>query len=630
MKTKLLSSGLLMLSALSFALSAPAEPAPIKLEVDATDAPRNLLHARLLIPAQPGKLTLRYPKWIPGEHGPTGPINDLVGLKFSAGGKPLDWQRDPDDMFAFHLNVPPGADAVDASLDFLLPAAGAYSAGVSSTAKLLDLSWNQVLLYPERTSSLKTAYSASLRLPDHWEFGTALPIRHASDSRIQFSTVSLETLVDSPVIAGEYFRTVDLSPGSKPGHFLHMVADAASDLEIKPEDIGHFRHLVSEANALFGAHHYTSYHFLLTLSDRVAHFGLEHHESSDDRVAEKFLTDEDTRRLGASLLPHEMVHSWNGKYRRPAGLATSDYSQAMQDDLLWVYEGLTTYYGNVLAVRSGLWTNADFRDDTAYNAATLDSQPGRDWRPLSDTTAAAQLLYEAPGEGASRRRRVDFYPEGVLIWLEADTIIRQQSKGRLSLDDFCRVFYGGESGPPKVIPYTLDELTGTLNTLAPYDWHGFFQKRIYEINPRAPLGGIENGGGRLAYTNRVTTALKSRESARKYADMSFSLGLVLHEDGQISDVIPGSPADKAGVGFSMKLIAVNSRAWTPDNLRAAVTSAITNHAPIELLIENSDYFKTYKVDYHGGEKYPGLERDPAKTDVFSEILKPLTPEPSAN
>jgi predicted metalloprotease with PDZ domain len=630
MKTESRSSLPLTLLALLFAASALAQTAPVKLDVDATDAPRNILHARLHIPAQPGKLTLLYPKWIPGEHAPDGPITDLVGLKMSAGGKPIEWRRDDEEMFAFNLEVPAGAGAVDVTLDFLMPPnSGEFSAGASATAKLVDLSWNQVLLYPKGVTVSDIQYAATLQLPIGWKFGTALPVAGSSGTRVQFAPVSLETLVDSPVIAGQYFRTIDLTPGGNTLQTLNLAADSAAALEIKPEDLRHFSHLVAEENALFGAHHYGSYHFLLTLSDHVAHFGLEHHESSDDREGEKYLTDEDQRKLSADLLPHEMTHSWNGKYRRPAGMVAPDFLQPMHDELLWVYEGLTDYLGNILSARSGLWTDENYREYLALIAARLDEQAGRKWRPLVDTTVAAQLLYFARPEGEALRRSTDFYPEGDLLWLEADTAIRQQSKGKSSLDDFLKRFHGGESGPPKVVPYTFSDVVAALNEVAPYDWREFFQKRIYAVNPRAPLGGIENGGWRLAYTNAVPDMLKTAESVRKFTDMSFSLGLVLNEDGGITDVLPGSPADRAGVGSAMKLVAVNGRRWTPEILREAVKEAKTNSAPVELLVENDDYFKTCRLTYHDGEKYPCLERDAARPDLLSEILKPLTPEPAA-
>jgi predicted metalloprotease with PDZ domain len=614
---------------LSFCAAALAQNSTITLEVDATDAPRNLLRARLHIPVQPGPLTLVYPKWIPGEHGPTGPITDLAGLQMSAAGHPVEWQRDAEDMFAFHLIVPAGAEAVDVALDFLLPPnTGEFSSGGSATAQLLDLSWNQVLLYPQGSKVGELPFAAALLLPEGWKWGTALALAgQAGGTRLQFAPVSLETLVDSPVIAGAHYRSIDLSPKADPPHELDIVADSAAALQITPANAGHFAHLVAETGALFGARHYRDYHFLLTLSDHVAHFGLEHHESSDDRAGEKYLTDEDDLTQGAFLLCHEMVHSWNGKYRRPAGLATPDFQQPMKGELLWVYEGLTDYLGIVLAARSGLWTNENFREYLALEAADLDGTPGRYWRSLADTTVAAQLLYFAREEGAAWRRSTDFYEEGDLIWLEADVLIRQQTHGVRSLDDFCRKFHGGQSGPPQVVPYSLQDVVAALNEIAPYDWDAFFQTRVYAPNPRAPLGGIEGAGWRLTYTNTVPAMLKIRESARKYTDMRRSLGLILKQDGYILDVIPGSPADKAGVGAAMKLVAVNQRRWTSEILRAAVKSAMTDTAPVDLLVENEDYFKTCHLDYHGGERYAQLERDPAKPDLLSAILKPLTTEP---
>jgi predicted metalloprotease with PDZ domain len=593
------------------------------LSVDATDASKGILHARLRIPVRPGALTLVYPKWIPGEHGPTGPITDLAGLKFSIAGAPLAWERDAEDMFAFHVEVPTGAKTMDVTLDFLLPQSpNDFTAGGSATTQLLDLSWNQVVLYPKGSKPGELLYTAEVKLPKGWKLGTALPVAHRSGDLVEFGTVSIEELVDSPVIAGAHFNELDLTPGARPAYKLNIVADSAAALEMKPEDRTNFMQLPREANALFGATHFRNYHFLLTLSDHVAHFGLEHHESSDNRMVEKFLTDSDSRELGASLLPHEMVHSWNGKYRRPAGLATADFEQPMKGELLWVYEGLTDYLGEVLATRSGLVTNKSFRDDLALAAAMLDHREGRKWRPLADTTIAAQLLYGSRGEWRSWRRDVDFYPEGALIWLEADVIIRQQTHGARSLDDFCRAFFGGESGPPKVVPYTREDVIAERNKITPYDWTHFFQTRVYDINPQAPLGGIEGSGWHLAYTNEPSETLKMSEGARKYTDLNYSLGFTLGEDGTTRDVIPESPAAKAGIAPAMKLVAVNGRRWTPEILREAVKSG-TNSAPLELLVENQDFFKICKVDYHEGEKYPVLQRDKSKPDLLTEILKPL-------
>ncbi|HEX9046767.1 MAG TPA: M61 family peptidase, partial [Verrucomicrobiae bacterium] len=594
--------------------AARAENAPIQLNVDATDAPRQLLHAQLHIPATPGPLTLFYPKWIPGEHLPGGPINNVTGLKFSANGQPLDWQRDAEDMFAFHLIVPAGADAVDVALDFLPNAGGgAYSDGVSSTPQILDLSWNQLLLYPTNTVPLQLIYRPTLNLPSGWKFGTALPIASVSSGQIAFAPVPLETLVDSPVMAGEYLHTVALTPDEPAPHFIHIAADNEADLDKLPPDREHFPRtirMVHETEALFGARHFRSYHFLLTCSDHLPHFGLEHHESSDDRVGEDYLTDDTARKLSAALLPHEMIHSWNGKYRRPAGLATPNFQQPMRDELLWVYEGLTSYYGNVVATRCGYQTNEDYCMGLAQNAAMLDHRSGRHWRSLADTTISASMLYSAAGAGINRRRGVDFYSEGDLIWLAADVRIRQQTHGARSLDDFARHFFGGNSGAPKVVPYVRADVENALNDIAPGDWHSFFQQRIYEITPHAPLDGITNSGWRLAYTNEVPELLKALESHHKFTDLNYSLGFSLGSDGGIGEILPGSPADRAGIVSGMKLIAVNERAWSAEIVRAAVRAAVTNSAAIALLVENNDYYKTFELHYHGGEKYPVLQRDP--------------------
>jgi predicted metalloprotease with PDZ domain len=598
---------------------------PIKIEVNAIEAPRKLLHARLTFPVKPGDLTLLYPKWIPGEHSPSGPVTDLTGVKMKAGGKPVPWRRDADDMFTFHVQVPEKATTLDVELDYLYaPSTSDFSSGASATAQLMVLSWNQVLLYPKGLPAAEIRYAPSLVLLPGWKFGTALEIARQSATSIEFAPVSLETLVDSPVIAGSHFLSIDLAPGTTPRQALDVVADSADALEIKPELEGHFKRLVAEAAAIFGAQHFRTYHFLLTLSDHVAHFGLEHHESSDDRSSERFLTDDDALMLDGFLLPHEMVHSWNGKYRRPVGLATPDFQQPMDGELLWVYEGLTDYLGILLAARSGIWTNDSFNEYLAYEAALLDVQPGRSWRPLSDTATAAQLLYFARKEGTAWRRSVDYYPEGDLIWLEVDTLIRQKTQGKKSIEDFCRKFHGGESGPPKVVPYKLEDVVAALNEVAPNDWRGLFQKRVYSTNPRAPFEGILASGWRVTYTNVQPAMLKSKEASEKLTDLSFSIGLTVKEDGYIEDVVPGLPAAVAGIAPTMKLMAVNGRHWTAERLRAALKDAVNSSEPIELLVENEEYYVTCKLDYHGGEKYPQLERDDSKPDLLGKILKPLT------
>jgi len=431
--------------------------APIELTIDATDVTRRLLHAKLTMQVTPGTARLSYPKWIPGEHMPSGPVTDVAGLKITAGGKVLTWRRDPVEVFIINVDVPQGVTSIDVTFDFISPPEqGSFSAGPSATSQLAMVSWNQVLMYPAGTPSDQLDFKTTLKVPQGWKFATALPIARESGNTIEFQPASLTTVVDSPVLTGRNFRSVDLSPGSAVPHYLNMASDNPAALEISDEHVAKIRNLVKESGALYGSRHYRDYHFLVTLSDHVAHFGLEHHESSDDRIAEMSFIEADQWRNAGSLLPHEMTHSWNGKFRRPAGLATPDYEKPMLGDLLWVYEGLTNYLGEVLAARSGIWSPEDYRQRLAMTAAQMDVTPGRAWRPLEDTAVAAQLLYGSRGDYTNLRRSTDFYPEGSLIWLEADTVIRRESRGAKSLDTFIQSFHGGPGGKPELKPYTAE------------------------------------------------------------------------------------------------------------------------------------------------------------------------------
>jgi predicted metalloprotease with PDZ domain len=616
------------LCALLLVIAGRASGAPVALHVDATDAPRRIVRTQMSFSAKPGKLTLLYPKWIPGHHSPSGPIADVVGLKVSASGKPLQWRRDPENMYAFDVDVPAGATGIDVAMEFFLPAG--KDAG-SVTENLLCLNWNEVLLYPAGAAAREIQYEAALKLPAGWNFGTALQRSRGdrADGAVMFSAVSLETLVDSPLIAGRFFRSVELTPGQDVAHLLHLVSDSAAALEIKPQDVAKLSRLIAESDALFGARHYRSYHFLLTLSDHIDAGGLEHHESSDNRTDEETLIDEDRFKLNMGLLPHELVHSWNGKYRRPADIATSDFQQPMKTELLWVYEGLTTYLGDVLTARAGITSDDLARQALALEAARLEHVRGRDWRPLADTAVAAQLLYGSGRAGPSRRRGVDFYPEGKLIWLEADVLIRQKTAGERSLDDFCRLFFGGETSGPKVVPYSYDDLLTALDKVAPNDWRQFFDARVRAVNRHAPLGGIEGGGWRLTFVERPGELLKSLEKARHFTDVTWSLGFSLGKEGELVDVVPDSPADRAGLAPGMNLVAVNGRKSTPELLRAAIKSAKPAGGPIELLVESNDFYKSCKLDHRDGERYPALERNEAMADVLSQVFKPRTAPPPA-
>jgi predicted metalloprotease with PDZ domain len=604
------------------ALAAPPLPAQssptISLTVDATQAPLKLVRSHIVMPARPGPLTLYYPKWIPGEHGPNGPIANVTGLKFSANGKTIPWRRDLLDNFTFHVEVPEGVDHLDIAFDYIEPSAsGAYTAGASATAKLEVISWNQNVLYPAGTPADQLTYEAKLILPDGWKFGTALPVANQSGNQATFKPVSLERLVDSPIIAGEYYRAIDITPpGESIHHEIDMAADSEAALAMPPEIKAGLINLVAESGKLFGARHYRDYHFLLTLSDHVAHFGLEHHESNDSRLPERVMLEPTGAFSVGGLLAHEFAHSWNGKFRRPADLTTPDYEAPMKTDLLWVYEGLTDYFGPLLAARSGLWTPEQYHDVLASISAALGpGRPGRTWRPLLDT-AVGQLGF---GRGwLNWRRGADYYDEGDLIWLEVATIINRESHGQKSIDDFAHSFHGGPNNGPEIKTYTLEEVVSALNSIAPYDWAAFFHEKLTSTSPDAPVDGIENGGWRVVYTDKPSRVPGRRGGAGD----AYSIGLQVGEDGSVTDSIVGGLAFKAGITSGMKVVAVNGRVYTRDLLNDAIKASKDSANPMVLLVIVDDYYKTCTIDYHGGERYPHLQRDESKPDYLDDLIRP--------
>jgi predicted metalloprotease with PDZ domain len=615
------------IAVLATAGTAVAAERRLTLTVDASDAPRRILHARETIPAAPGALTLRYPKWIPGEHGPNGPIIDVAGLVIKSGGHVLDWRRDDVDLYAIHLTVPAGADAVEAQFDYLAPAdRESYSSGTSTTAELLVLEWNLALFYPDGVGQRDLSVAARLVLPRGWGYGTALETaRHAGET-VEFKSVTLESLVDSPVIAGAFFRSLPLGTVDGVDHVLDVAADSEAALPDPPQ-IDAFRRLVVEAGALFGARHYARYHFLLALSDQVTHFGLEHHQSSDNRTRARFFLDDSAGKLAATLLPHEMVHSWNGKFRRPAGLVTEGFDKPMRGDLLWVYEGLTSYLGWLLATRAGLLPTDWSRDELAATAALMATRAGRQWRPLEDTAVAAQLFDRRSLEWQSWRRSTDYYPEGVLLWLEVDATLRARSGGKKSLDDFCRAFYGGPNRGPEVKPYSLDDVIAALQAIAPADWRRFFHDRVDVVAAAPPLGGLARAGWRLVYDDKPNVRLTAIEKHDKTSTLLYSLGFSVKEEhkvpGYVADVLPGSPAAKAGLGPGMYIIGVNGSKLTPDSLPDALKQSRRVKTPVELLVLNSERYQIIKIDYHGGARYPHLQQDKVAPDLLDELVKPL-------
>ena len=590
----------------------------IKLTIDATQAQEKILHTHMVMPVKPGPLTVYYPKWIPGNHGPTGPVGKIAGLTFTANGKALPWRRDLLDVYTFHLDVPVGVEQLDVALDYI------EFSNESATDKLVVIGWSQNVLYPAGIAAEKIIFKSTLRLPPGWKFGTPLPVEGAAGDEVTFKAVSLDSLVDSPVIAGEYYRAVDVTPSGEPIHHeIDLVADSAAALEMTPEMQKGFTNMVAEAGKLFGARHYRNYHFLLTLSDHVAHFGLEHHECNDSRIGERSLLTPEGRREVAGLLGHEFVHSWNGKFRRPADLSVPYFEAPMKTDLLWDYEGLTSYLGPLLAARSGLWTAEQYREDLATTAADMGpGRPGRTWRPLQDTAVAVPGQTFGRGGWTNWLRSVDYYPEGDLLWLEVATLIHDQTRGHKSFEDFARAFYGGPNQGPELKPYTLDDLVQALQSVAPYDWVGFFHDRLTATSPNAPVGGIEAGGWKVDYSEKPPESGGSSRLAPS-VNAVYSLGLRVGTDGSVQDSLFGGPAYKAGIAPGMRVVAINDRAFTPDVLHDALKASTKNDQPIRFLVLNDDYYRTCQVNYHGGERYPHLVRVEEKPDLLDELAKPL-------
>jgi predicted metalloprotease with PDZ domain len=596
----------------------------LSVDVDMSEAPRKIFTVHEVIPVKPGALTLRYPKWIPGEHSPSGTLDSLTSMFISANGQRLAWRRDLVDMFAINLQVPAGVSHIDIDFKFLSPlGGGSFGESTSATPHLAELEWNQVAFYPAGYSVSQITVKPSIRVPDGWKFATALERESEASGITHFVPVSFEKMVDSPLFTGQYVARIDLAPsGAVPVH-LNAFGDSAADVEVKPGQIEQHRALVRQAVALFGAQHYAHYDFLLAVSDSTGTFGLEHHQSSDDRLWAGFFTDPELYLSGSGLMPHEYVHSWNGKFRRPADLATQDYIQPMQDDLLWVYEGLTVYLGNMLTARSGLWTDEQYRDELAITAAQMDHTPGREWRSVQDTADAAQRLYYVPRDWANARRRVDYYPEGELIWLDVDTRIRELSKGTRSLDDFIHAFYGIQDGSMKVTPYTFEDVVAALQAVQPNDWRSFLRERLDSHAPGAPLGGIERGGWKLVYTDTPSAQFKAAEKSRKMTDRRDSIGLLLStmDKGSVMDVIWGSPAFDAGVIPGMMLIAVNGETASPEVLDAAIAEAMKSRKPIEVLVKNVETYSTLRIAYFGGQQYPHLTRIETAPDRIADIIK---------
>ena len=585
----------------------PYEAGPIKLAVDATDNDRRIFSVHQILPVSAaGPLTLFYPAWLPGNHAPRGPIEQLAGLMITADGQPVAWTRDPVNVYAFHVTVPAGAKALDIRFQFLSPTDRSMGR-VVVTPEMLNLQWNAVALYPAGYYARQIMVEPTLRLPQGWQLGTALETASREGDLVRFKPVGLDTLVDSPIFAGRYYRQIDLDPGAAVPVRLNIVADRPGQLEATPEQIGVHRTLVKQAYKLFGSHHYDHYDFLLALSDKMSGIGLEHQRSSENGVAPTYFTEWDKSAVGRDLLAHEFTHSWNGKFRRGEDLWTETFNTPMRNSLLWVYEGQTQYWGNVLAARSGLQTKQQGLESLAMTAATFDNRVGRAWRAMSDTTNDPIMTARRPISWRSWQRSEDYYSEGQLIWLDADTLIRELSGGKRSLDDFAKAFFGVDNGSYVPKTYRFEDVVATLNGVQPYDWATFLKTRLDGNGPGAPLDGLTRGGYRLVYTPKPTDFFKASEARRKSVDLTYSIGVVLDKDGAMADVAWDGPAFRAGLIQGTQIIAVGGVAYEADLLKAAITAATDPAKPVELLVKSGDRYRTVKLTYQGGLRYPRLE-----------------------
>jgi predicted metalloprotease with PDZ domain len=597
-------------------------PGVMRLEVDATDLDHRIYQIRETIPVgRPGPMVLLYSRWIPGTHSPGGPLHNYAGLKINAAGKPVKWVRDSADVYAFHVEVPSGANALEIEAQYLTPVESSQG-GAAMTREMLRLNWYATALYPAGYFARQIQVEASLRLPEGWQLGTALDTASTRGTLTTFKTVSFETLVDSPVFAGKYFKTIDLDPGGRSRVTLNVMADEPEFLEVTPKVLEIHRELVHQADKLYGARHYDHYDFLLSLSDRLAGSGIEHQRSSDNGTDPNYFRTWDTAFISRDLLPHEYNHSWNGKYRRPADLWVPNFNVPMRDSLLWVYEGQTQYYGQVLQERAGFLNQQQFLDNLAGIAAAYDARAGRNWRNLQDTTNDPIIASRRAIPWTSWQRSEDYYYEGMLLWLDVDTLIRQRSGNKRSLDTFARAFFGVNDGDWGQMTYTFEDVVRALNAVEPHDWSAFLRTRLDETAPRAPLDGIERGGYRLVYSETPTDFAKASESRRKVIDLSFSLGVVFENTGKISSVLWDGPVFQAGLTSETQVVAVNNIAFDGDKLRAAVKATKGNGPPVELLVKQGDVYRTIRLDYHNGLRYPRLERISETPALLDDILAP--------
>jgi Predicted protease with the C-terminal PDZ domain len=601
-----------------------AYPGVITVDVDATDIERRIFRVRQTMPVTaPGPMTIHFPKWVPGGHSPRNPIYSIAGLTFRADGKPLTWKRDPIEVFSFHIEPPAGAKTIEIEFQHVTPTAPDQGR-VLITPEMLNAQWISLAMYPAGYYMRRIPVDASIRLPAGWGYGTALDTASQEGDVVRFKRTDFDTLTDSPLFAGKYFRRFDLDTSGKSPVRLNVVADRPELLEATPEQIEKHRELIRQADRLFGARHFDHYDFLLALTERMGGIGLEHQRSSENGTVPAYFTEWAKHAPARNLLPHEYTHSWDGKYRRGADLWRPTLNEPMRDSLLWVYEGQDQYWGYVLGARAGLVTKEQTLDALAMTAATYsEGRPGRQWRSVEDTTNDPILAGRRPIPWMSWQRSEDYYSEGQLVWLDVDTLIREKSGGKRSLDDFARAFFGVNDGEwLQPLTYTFEDIVETLNKVQPHDWATFLDSKLRQVSPEYPLAGLERGGYRLVYTEQPTSYWKDNEAARRMVDLTYSGGLTLNREGKITSVLWDGAAYKAGLTVGDQILAVNGIAYDAERLKEAITAAKDGKAQINLIVRDGDHFRTVALEWTGGLRYPRLERIPGVPDRLSAIYAP--------
>jgi predicted metalloprotease with PDZ domain len=595
-------------------------PGTIQITVDATDVTRGIfkVHQRIPVSAA-GDFVLLYPEWVPGGHSPRNPIRQVTGIAFTAHGQPLKWVRDNLNVYAFHVKVPEGVTAVDANFQFVT-ATAKNQGRIVATPDMASIQWLSTTLYPAGYYTRQIQVEPTVIVPEGWTVATALrPSGPDAGSRITFQPVNYQVLTDSPMIAGAHFRRIPLSDKVN----LDVIADTAAELEASPEAIEAHKRLVDQAVKLFGAQHYDNYDLLLTISDKLGGIGLEHHRSSENGVDPGYFADWKNAGRDRNLLPHEYMHSWNGKYRRGDDLWTPDFRTPMQNSMLWVYEGQTQFWGYVLGARSGMLSKEDTLQAIASTAATYGyATPGRAWRPLIDTTNDPIIASRAPAPWRSWQRSEDYYSEGQLIWIDVDRIIREQSSGKKSIDDFARAFFGMNDGDWGELTYNFDDIVKTLNAVQPYDWASYLKAHVYDIYAVPPLDGITKGGYNLVFTDEPTDWTRLAEKKGKHTDLTYSGGLVVGHDGKVSTVIWDSAAFNAGITVGSEILAVNGREYKGDAIKAAITAAKGTTQPVRLLVKSGDLYRTVDLNWHDGLKYPRLVKTGKGDGTLDKLLAP--------